>query len=392
MTLSIELAGGFGEKGRTSIVIGHGGRRVMLDAGIKVGASGKEYYPQVDSVADLEAVLVSHAHEDHVGALNWLLSKGFSGRILMTAETLDEAPATLEAYAEPELLRAFPFPADRIELFRPGDSLEVAGLSIGTGRSGHVVGGVWFAASAGETRVVYCADVVPDSAVFIMDPIPACDLVMLDASYGADPVSGTDRARQIAAWIEAHNGGCLLPTPLSGRSLELIAAMPGRFAIHASMRASLQAQIEADAALRPSIADVLRKRLAQALDWSDGQPLPDCPLLADDGMGRAGPSARLIPQAEAANCPILLSGHLPAGTPGEILHAKGRADWIRMPTHPTVSGNVAIWEQAGRPPVLGHSCGPAELSRLASRIPALQVESRTGDRLAVGNGEIRCAS
>jgi hypothetical protein len=215
---------------------------------------------------------------------------------------------------------------------------------------------------------------------------------MLDASYGADPVSGTDRAKQIAIWIDAHSGGCLLPTPLSGRSLELIAAMPGRFAIHASMRPSLQAQIEAGSALKSGMGEILRQRLAQALDWTDGQSLPDCPLLADDGMGRAGPSSRLISLADAARYPILLSGHLPAGTPGEILHAKGRADWIRMPTHPTVSGNVAIWEQAGRPAVFGHSCGAGELSRLAAHIPALQVERRTGDRLAIGNGDIRCAS
>ncbi|KQZ81444.1 MBL fold metallo-hydrolase [Mesorhizobium sp. Root157] len=385
--MAIELAGGFGEKGRTSVVVGRDGRRVMLDAGIKVGASGEDYYPHAESIADLDAVLISHAHEDHVGALNWLLSKGFSGRILMTAETMDEAPATLEAYAEPELLRAFPFPERRIELFEPGDVLDVAGLGIRTGRSGHVVGGVWFAVEDEESSVVYCADVVPDSAVFVMDPIPPCDLVMLDASYGADPVSGTERAAQIAGWIKAHGSGCLLPTPLSGRSLELIAAMPGRFAIHASMRASLQAQIEAGAALKSGIGEVLRQRLVHAVDWTDGQPLPECPLLADDGMGRAGPSSRLIALADASGFPILLSGHLPAGTPGDVLHAKGRADWIRMPTHPTVSGNVAIWEKAGRPPVLGHSCGPEDLARLGQYIAALRTGCRTGDRLVVTEGE-----
>jgi glyoxylase-like metal-dependent hydrolase (beta-lactamase superfamily II) len=392
MTLAIELAGGFGEKGRTSVVVGRNGRRVMLDAGIKVGANGEDYYPRVGSVADIDAVLISHAHEDHVGALNWLLSKGFCGRILMTAETREEAPATLEAYADPELLRTFPFTAQNIELFEPGEVLDVAGLRIGTGRSGHVVGGVWFAVEDGESRVVYCADVVPDSAVFLMDPIPSCDLVMLDASYGADPVSGAERAEQIARWIAAHRNGCLLPTPLSGRSLELIAAIPGRFAIHASMRPSLLAQIEAGAALRKDIGAALRQRLEQALDWSDGQSLPDCPLLADDGMGRAGPSSRLIPLADAMGYPILLSGHLPAGTPGEVLHAKGRADWIRMPTHPTVSGNIGIWEKAGRPMVLGHSCGPGELSLLAEHIPALQTRCRTGDRFVMPNGESACES
>ncbi|MFC5387546.1 MBL fold metallo-hydrolase [Aquamicrobium segne] len=384
MTLEVELAGGFGEKGRTSVVIGHGKNRVMLDAGIKVGASGRDYYPRpLTPIDQLDAVLISHAHEDHVGALNWLLSQGFRGRILMTRETRDEAPATLEAYAEKELLVAHPFPADRIELFQPGDVLDVAGFRIYTGRSGHVVGGVWFALEYGARRVVYCADVVPDSAVFVMDAMPECDLLLLDASYGADPISGSERAQHIKKWIAARAGGCLLPTPLSGRSLELIAAMPGHFAIHASMRQHLLAQTEAVDALKPGMPQLLRARIHAALDWTDGEKLPDCPLLADDGMGRAGPSSHLIPLADAQGFPILLSGHLPTGTPGYLLHEKGRADWIRMPTHPTLSGNLAIWEGCGRPPVLGHSCGPEEIARLGETIPALQSKRRVGERLLV---------
>jgi hypothetical protein len=247
-----------------------------------------------------------------------------------------------------------------------------------------VVGGVWFALEDEANRVVYCADVVPDSAVFVMDRMPECDLLLLDASYGADPVSGGERAERIAAWIAERSGGCLLPTPLSGRSLELVAAMPDRFAIHASMREHLLAQIEAVEALKPGMPELLRARIDAALDWKDGEALPDCPLLADDGMGRAGPSSRLIPLADAQWFPILLSGHLPAGTPGFELHAKGRADWIRMPTHPTLAGNVEIWEHAGRPAVLGHSCGPDEIARLGEHIPALQSGRRTGDRLVVG--------
>lgn len=385
MTLEVELAGGFGEKGRTSVVVGREGQRVMLDAGIKVGATGRDYYPRpLTPVDQLDAVLISHAHEDHVGALNWLLSEGFRGRILMTRETRDEAPATLAAYGEKALVDAYPFPAERIELFRPGDVLDVAGFRIATGRSGHVVGGVWFALEDDATRVVYCADVVPDSAVFVMDRMPECDLLLLDASYGADPVSGSERAEGIAAWIAARADGCLLPTPLSGRSLELIAAMPERFAIHPSMRRQLAVQTEAGDALKPGMAELLRARIDAALDWTDEDSLPDCPLLVDDGMGRAGPAARFIPLADAKGFPILLSGHLPAGTPGFELHRQGRADWIRMPTHPTLSGNVGIWEQAGRPAVLGHSCGPEEIARLGEHIPALQSDRHTGERLVVG--------
>lgn len=384
MTMQVDLLGGFGEKGRTCLGVRRPSGRVLFDLGIKVGASGAGYYPALDGpVDDIEAVLISHAHEDHVGALSWLLAKGFRGRILMTAETKAEAPATLAGYADPDDLARHPFPAAAVDLFEPGETLQAGGLEIATGRSGHVVGGVWFAVDDGRSRLVYCADVVPESTVFIMDPIPCCDLLVFDASYGADPVSGAERAASIADWIAAHPQGCLLPTPLSGRSLELMAALAGPFAVHAGMRPALEAQIEAGGALLPGIAETLRRRLAAARDWRDGDPLPPCPLLCDDGMGKAGPSARLLPLADAGNYPILLSGHLPAGSPGERLQAAGRAGWIRMPTHPTLAGNIAIWEGAGRPAAIGHSCPPADLAALKPHIPAVRTECRTGDSVTV---------
>ncbi|QPC90618.1 MBL fold metallo-hydrolase [Mesorhizobium sp. INR15] len=383
----IDLLGGFGEKGRTSVAVRSGNDHILLDAGIKVGASGAEYYPALNgSLADIDALFISHAHEDHIGALSWLLSRGYAGRILMTAETLKEGPATLAGYADPEDLRRFPLPGDRIELFEPGETLKMGNLTVRTGQSGHVVGGVWFAVDDGENRVAYSADVVPDSNVFVMDTIPQCDLLVLDASYGADPVPGTMRAQAISDWIAGHARGCLLPTPLSGRSLELIAAMPGPFAIHAGMRASLEAQISATAALRPGVSDILGQRLRGAADWADADPLPSMPLLADDGMGEAGPSSRLLPRADLAGFPVLLTGHLPSGSPADLLHKAGRAGWVRMPTHPTLLGNVDIWDKAGRPVALGHSCAPDQLNQLKSHIPLLRTQYRTGQSFVVPRG------
>lgn len=385
--MEIELLGGFGEKGRTSVGIRSGGSRIVLDAGIKVGAAGAEYYPAIGgSVDDIDALFISHAHEDHVGALSWLLSRGYRGRILMTAETRAEAPATLAGYADPEHLKAFPFPQDRIELFETGQILRCGDLTINIGRSGHTVGGVWFAVDDGSRRIVYSGDVVPDSNVFAMDAMPQCDLLILDASYGADTVPGPARAEAIAGWIDKHPGGCLLPTPMSGRSLELIAVLPGPFAIHAGMRASLSAQIGATAALLPGVVELLRARLSQAMDWTDDDPLPSCPLLADDGMGKIGPSSLLLPRADGAGFPILLSGHLPAGSPAELLQSQGRADWIRMPTHPTLPGNLEIWKKAGRPAAIGHSCSPVELEGLSKSIPSLRIECRTGQRVTLPGG------
>ena len=380
--MKVELLGGFGEKGRTSLAVNGGGRRLLLDAGIKVGARGDEYYPALNGNTEgIDALLISHAHEDHIGALCWLLARGYRGPIFMTAETRDEAPATLAGYADQSDFERHPLPEERIEVFEPGDLLDFGGLKIRTGCSGHVVGGVWFAVIEHSRSIVYSADIVPDSRVFRMDPIPECDLLVLDASYGADPVSGSERGEAIAEWVAAHRLGCLLPTPLSGRSLELIAVLPRPFAIHAGMRDALESQIDAQGVLVPGVADLLRQRLREAADWREAEPLPSCPLLADDGMGSAGPSSWLIPRAREANYPILLTGHLPSGSPGEASFRDGGAEWIRMPTHPTLAGNVGVWEKAGRPVALGHSCSAADLEALQIHIPSLRVDCRTGQSL-----------
>lgn len=385
--MMLDLFGGFGEKGRTSVAVSSGSDRILLDAGIKVGATGSEYYPAIDGpVSDVRGLFISHAHEDHVGALAWLLARGYEGPIFMTAETRDEAPATLVGYADAADIKKVPFPRDRIEVFAPGDQLTIGGLSIATGRSGHVVGGVWFWVHDGERRIAYSGDVVPDSSVFAMDIIPECDLIVLDASYAADPVPSATRSREISQWVERHSQGCLLPTPLSGRSLELIATLPGPFAIHAGMRSSLESQINAGEALLPGASEMLHRRLGEAVDWTDDDDLPLLPLLADDGMGEAGPSSRLIPRADHASFPVLLTGHLPSNSPAELLYRAGRASWIRMPTHPTLSGNVEIWKNAGRPTALGHSCSSDLLADLKNHIPSLRTDCRTGQRILVEQG------
>ncbi|MFC5586922.1 MBL fold metallo-hydrolase [Nitratireductor kimnyeongensis] len=391
--LQVDLQGGFGEKGRTSIVVGDGSTRVMLDAGIKVGATGGEYYPLLaHPVSEIDALFISHAHEDHIGALCHLLRQGYAGPIYMTEETHTEMPATLAQYADAADLADFPPLAKQIRLFRPGETLAVGALNVATGASGHVVGGVWFSVEGAGQRIVYSADIVPESAVFPMQPLPACDLLVLDASYGADPIPGAERARQIGEWVAGYADGCLLPTPLSGRSLELIAAIGVPFAIEAGMRTALSAQILAPDAVHRDRVEVLSERLNVAHDWTVGEPLPACPLLVHDGMGVAGPSRPALEAAETAAFPILLSGHLPAGSPGARLVDEGKAAWIRMPTHPTLPENIALWEAAGRPRLIGHSCDAAALDALRQHIPALMTGARTGDTYQINEETIHAHS
>lgn len=384
--MKINLFGGFGEKGRLGVGISTDDTKLLFDVGIKVGTTGRDYYPliEADEIAALDAVLISHAHEDHVGGLLWLVDQGFQGRILMSAETLAETTQTLNNYAEKQHLDAVAFPQDRIELFKAGDVLTIGAAKITTGRSGHVAGGVWFCAELDGRKILYSGDVVPDSPVLEMDDFPHCDLLLLDASYGADAVSGETRAQEIREWILQNRDGCLLPTPLSGRSLELIALMPVGFAIHADMRLALVEQLVVSGALRDGVADRLKRALHAAQDWREDQALPRCPLLTYDGMGRAGPSAYAMNRAVKTGWPVLLTGHVPEDTPAFDMLGDELADWIRLPTHPTLSGMVELWEQAGKPQVLGHSCSAYLLAELAEHIPTLRLDVKSGDVIELG--------
>ena len=230
--MRLTIHGGVGEKGRTCIGIEAARTRLLLDVGVDTSAPrGPRHYPAItpEELRRIDAIIVTHAHEDHVAALGWCLANGFAGCILMTAESAAEAVMTLAAYATPQertLAENAP-----IEIIVPGREFVIGPLAIRTGRSGHVVGGVWCHLSAEGRSLGYCGDVVPASPVLAMDPLPPCDLLLVDASYGADKVPAAERAATITSWLGQHPQGALLPTPLSGRSIELIGLIDGPIAI-----------------------------------------------------------------------------------------------------------------------------------------------------------------
>ncbi|WP_454654551.1 MBL fold metallo-hydrolase [Bosea beijingensis] len=381
--MKLRIHGGVGEKGRTCIGVEHAGTRLLLDIGVDTSARGATYHPAITraELERIDAIIVTHAHEDHVAALGWCLANGFSGRILMTAESAAETDATLAAYATPEersLARQAP-----VEIIAPGADFAIGPIAIRTGRSGHVVGGIWCHLSAGGRRLGYCGDVVPDSPVFAMDALPPCDLLLVDASYGADRIPAVERGAAIKRWLATHPQGAVLPTPLSGRSVELIGLIDTPIAIHPSMREALAQQIAATAWLRPGVADILSARFAEALLWEEGQSLPAAALLVDDGMGLAGPSKVALEQARRERYPILLTGGIPKGSPADLMLAAGEAEWLRFPTHPTLPENIAIAAASGAGRILAHSCDAATAATLAADIPKLVTGLKPGDAIEI---------
>ncbi len=91
----ISFLGSGRQVGRSALLLHTPNSKVLLDCGIDVAAQGSEKFPQLDvpefDLSQLDAVIISHAHLDHVGLLPYLYKMGYRGPVYMTEPTRDIA-------------------------------------------------------------------------------------------------------------------------------------------------------------------------------------------------------------------------------------------------------------------------------------------------------------
>lgn len=87
--------GGWKEVGRSAALLETPKSKVLIDCGIKAGAVNSEVIPIFNTKEfdynELDAVIVSHSHLDHIGAVPMLYEYGFDGPLYVTTPTLDLA-------------------------------------------------------------------------------------------------------------------------------------------------------------------------------------------------------------------------------------------------------------------------------------------------------------
>ena len=91
----LTLLGSAREVGRSCLLLQTPNSKVMLDCGINVASHGKDRFPYFDipefDIRQLDAIILSHAHLDHVGLLPYIYKMGYRGPVYMTSPTVDLA-------------------------------------------------------------------------------------------------------------------------------------------------------------------------------------------------------------------------------------------------------------------------------------------------------------
>jgi len=91
----ITVLGSGRQVGRSCLLLQTPNSKILLDCGIDVASHGSDKFtyftvPEFD-ISQIDAVIVSHAHLDHVGLLPYLYKMGYKGPVYMTAPSRDIA-------------------------------------------------------------------------------------------------------------------------------------------------------------------------------------------------------------------------------------------------------------------------------------------------------------
>jgi glyoxylase-like metal-dependent hydrolase (beta-lactamase superfamily II) len=321
---------GLGAKGPACFLLETGEARLLLDLGY---GPAPGLWPDVSGVGRVDALLLSHGHRDHAGALKLAPEVG-SPPVHATAAVLDRLGRSAGGTSVP--------------LF--GEA-EICGIRVRTGRNGHAPGGVWMHFDVGG-GLLYTGDYGVESPIYAYDAPPPARTVVLDASYGDYADSIQDCMARLAPFFDRR--AALMPVPPDGRGPEMayhLATACGFLpCIGDDLRASLErmAANEADS-LRPGTADVLA-RIAREAPPATGPGGVVLTGRADASDGEAGAlAARWEREAEPD---MIFTGYYAPGSRAQRLVDSGRGRYVRWNAHPRLADNVALARSVGADTVL----------------------------------------
>lgn len=256
---SIRFLGGAGTVTGSRFLVEAGGRRVLVECGLFQGLKEhrlRNWAPFPVAPETVDAVVLTHAHVDHTGALPLLVRQGFRGDVFCTPATADllrillpdsarlqeeearyanekgyskHAPRALPLYAVADAAAAL----QRLRPLRYGKAREIVpGFTLAFSRAGHILGSasalLTVGAGAGDPRrVLFSGDLGRYSAPILPDPEPPpeADVLVVESTYGdRDHPAGSpaDALEREITGAAARGGAVVIPAFAVGRTQEVL--------------------------------------------------------------------------------------------------------------------------------------------------------------------------
>ncbi len=252
------------EIGANCYLLELGGKRILLDAGSHPKKSGRDAAPRFDLIADdsVDAIVMSHAHQDHIGSLPIAMRRHPRAPILLTEPTLRIGQVMLHNSVNVMMSEKNASKSEEPVLFthREVDSgekrwlarplhqrFDVAGERAGRMASdvtiefydaGHIIGSVGTLIRSEGRTVFYAGDVqfedqtISRAAAFPDFAEEPCDVMIMESTRGdrETPAGFTREGEQerLIAAIQAvfARGGCvMIPLFALGKTQELLAML-----------------------------------------------------------------------------------------------------------------------------------------------------------------------
>ena len=232
------------------------GQQLLVDCGLFQGYKNLRTMNWDDfpfDVKQLDAVVLTHAHLDHSGALPLLVKRGYRGPVFATPSTIDvcgvllpdsgrlqeedaeyvnrrqrsrHTPA-LPLYTEEDADRALrqlrPLPFDQL-------SSDIAGMRLRLRPAGHILGASSVELTAGATTVLFSGDLGrPDDLIMRAPaPIERADYIVAESTYGDRLHDASDAEQLLGQVIQrtaARGGIVVIPAFAVGRAQSLLYAI-----------------------------------------------------------------------------------------------------------------------------------------------------------------------
>jgi metallo-beta-lactamase family protein len=215
--------------------------QVLVDAGLFQGLRSlrrRNWEPLPLPAAEIDAVVLTHAHLDHCGYLPALVDQGFSGPIVATAATAELAALVLRdsaklqeedakyaaakgfsKHASPRPLYDAADVARVLPMFTPVGFHErvtpVAGVDVVLQPAGHILGSSSALLDLGGRRVVFSGDLGrPGHPLLVAPPPPpASDALVVESTYGdrEHRTEGLDQLADVVSRTIRRGGTVVIP-------------------------------------------------------------------------------------------------------------------------------------------------------------------------------------